>query len=215
MIQLQGLGLRYPQGPALVFDDITVPPGGVLLLRGNSGSGKSTLLAMLAGLLTPSQGRVRIEGVDPYELTPARRDHWRGATVGLLPQRALLSPHLSVWQHLALPDVCAGQSVNQPAIEALLGALGLSGLADRTADRLSGGQAQRVALGRALVRQPALLLADEPTASLDDTHTHQVLDLLLQQQGPQRTLVIATHDARVVQHLACTTDRSVQTLTLS
>jgi putative ABC transport system ATP-binding protein len=210
MIALHGLGLHYPQGPHLVFADTTVPSGHTLVLRGDSGSGKSSLLALLAGLLKPTQGQLTVAGVNPHALGASQRDAWRGAHIGLLPQRALLSPHLSVWQHLALPFVCTSQAVNHGAIEQLLSALGLSDLADRPAHSLSGGQAQRVALGRALVRRPAVLLADEPTASLDDRHTAQVLDLL-QAHARQATLVIATHDARVIQHL---TGPQVHTLTL-
>ncbi|HEX5371795.1 MAG TPA: ATP-binding cassette domain-containing protein [Aquabacterium sp.] len=212
MIDLLGLSLRYPQGPTLHFDDAHVPQGHTLILRGDSGSGKSTLLAILAGLLPPSQGQARVAGVAPHELPPAKRDRWRGATIGLLPQRALLSPHLSVWQHLALPYVCAGDTPDPAAIERTLRALALLPQAERLAHTLSGGQAQRVALGRALVRQPAVLLADEPTASLDDTHTHQVL-ALLQAQAGRATIVIATHDARAVHHLSGRPE--VQTLQLA
>lgn len=200
MIDLQSLSLRYPQGPTLHFDDTHVPQGHTLILRGDSGSGKSTLLAILAGLLAPSQGQARVAGTAPSELPPAQRDRWRGATIGLLPQRALLSPHLSVWQHLALPYVCAGLAPDHTAIERTLRDLSLLPQADQPAHALSGGQAQRVALGRALVRRPTVLLADEPTASLDDTHTAGVL-ALLQAHANQATMVLATHDARVIDHL--------------
>jgi len=165
MIALHGLGLHYPQGPHLLFADTTVPSGHTLVLRGDSGSGKSSLLALLAGLLHPTQGHLMVAGINPYTLGAAQRDAWRGAHIGLLPQRALLSPHLSVWEHLALPFVCASQAVNHHALEQLLSALGLSELADRQAHSLSGGQAQRVALGRALVRWPM----SPPPASMTGT----------------------------------------------
>lgn len=200
MIELQGLGLHYPAGPALLFDDTSVPQGHVLLLRGESGSGKSTLLALMAGLLAPTQGQLRIGGISPSKLGASKRDAWRGQHIGLMPQRALLSPHLTTWQNLALPFVCTGQAIQHDAIDGLLTSLGLQDVADRPAHTLSQGQAHRVALGRALVRQPTVLLADEPTASLDDRHTAQVL-ALLQAHAQQATLVVATHDARVLTYL--------------
>lgn len=211
MIELQGLRHRYPSGPEIHFCDISVPQGHTLVLRGDSGSGKSTLLSILAGLLPPTRGQVAVAGTDPWALGASARDTWRGRTVGLLPQRAWVNPALSVWQHLALPAVCTGEQPDHARIEQLLSGLNLSALADRPAHTLSGGQVQRLALGRALVRQPRVLLADEPTASLDDRHTGHVLQLLHQLAG-QATVVIATHDARVHQHLSTRLD--VHTLSL-
>jgi putative ABC transport system ATP-binding protein len=129
----------------------------------------------------------------------AARDPWRGPTVGVLPQRLHLSADLSVADNLALVYRAAGLPVDWPAIDELLGALGIEALRDRRPSALSGGQAQRVALARALLRRPALLLADEPTASLDDTACAQALALLHETaQRAGATLVVATHDARAL-----------------
>lgn len=203
MIRTRGLAYAHPGGPRLRFADIDVPKGGTLLLRGPSGSGKSTWLALASGLLTPGEGSIEVSGQSPGDLPGGARDAWRGATVGLLPQRLHLSADLSVGQNLALAYLPAGQRVDRRAIDDVLQALGLEGLRDRRPHTLSGGQAQRVALARALLRRPAVLLADEPTASLDDAASERVLALLHQavcQAGA--TLVLASHDARAVAAIA-------------
>lgn len=210
-IAWQGLRYRYVQGPEIVFADLQLAPGRGLLLRGASGSGKSTLLALMAGLLAASQGRITMAGTALDALGPRERDRWRGRTLGFMPQRLHLSAALSVRDNLGLPFVGAGLAVDAARIDALLQRLELTALAERRPQQLSLGQAQRVALARALVRRPRLLLADEPSANLDDAATAAVLGLLqtvATEEGA--TLVLATHDGRVVQALG----RELQTLTL-
>jgi putative ABC transport system ATP-binding protein len=201
MIVTQGLAFRFAGSAApLRFDDVHVPTGGTLLLRGPSGSGKSTWLSLVAGLRVASEGRVSVAGTDLGRLSGAQRDQWRSAHVGVLPQRWGLSDSLSVFDNLALVYFAAGLAVDRRAIEAGLDALGVGGLSKRRTAQLSGGQAQRVALARALLRRPALVLADEPTASLDDAACAAVLSLLREHtQAHGATLVVATHDARAVQ----------------
>ena len=202
MIETRGLLHRYPGGPALRFDDVSVPQGGTLLLRGPSGSGKSTWLALAAGLLTPQAGEMVVAGQGVAALRAGERDRWRARCIGFLPQKLLLSEALNVAENLALVFFAAGLPCDDSAISAALGSLGLGALAGRRPSQLSGGQAQRVALARALLLRPPVLLVDEPTASLDDAACAGALALL--QQGAARTgatLVIATHDARVIQGL--------------
>ncbi len=198
-IALQGLVHRYAAGDRpLRFPDFDLPAGGHLLLRGASGSGKSTLLALMAGLLTPSGGRLLLDGMDVGALAPAARDAWRGARLGFVPQRLHLSASLTVRDNLALPYVAAGLKPDAARIEEVLSALGIAELLDRRPHALSQGQAQRVALARALLRAPRFVLADEPTANLDDEACDATLALLrraVEQQGA--SLVIASHDARV------------------
>ncbi len=209
MLAWHELVLQHVGGPVLRFDDVHVPAGHTLLLQGDSGSGKSTLLAALAGMLAPVQGALHMGGQDPYQLTAVQRDRWRGQHIGLLPQQARLLPAFTVWEQVAMPYVCAGVPVDTAAVDRVLDALAMSAWADQSASRLSGGQMQRVALARALVRGPAVLLVDEPTASLDDRHAHAVVDLLMAQASAP-TKVVATHDARLVERLSAAPD----TLTL-
>jgi putative ABC transport system ATP-binding protein len=198
VITTSGLGYAYRGGARLKFPDLHVAAGATVVLRGNSGSGKSTLLALLAGLLSPSAGSLRVAGVDLAALQGAARDRWRARTLGFLPQRLHLSDALSVRGNLDLVAWAAGTPSQGDAIDALMQRLGLADLAHRRPHQLSGGQAQRVALARALVMSPRLLLADEPTASLDDASAAAALGELQQAAAAGRaTLVIATHDARV------------------
>lgn len=200
MIRTRGLTCRFPGGATLAFADVDVPQGGTLLLRGPSGSGKSTWLAMAAGLLSSSGGDVAVAGQSLGALTSAARDAWRARTIGFLPQRLFLSEALSVAGNLGLVFFAAGLPLDSMAIHHALASLGVGHLATRTPDSLSGGEAQRVALARALLLRPRVILADEPTASLDDAACDAALDLLRDRaRAAGATLVIATHDARVVQ----------------
>ena len=202
MIELTGVRYRYRPDAELVFPDIGVPRGGTLVLRGASGSGKSTLLALLAGLLTPTAGQVRVEGIDVGALPPRERDAWRGRTLGFLPQRLHLSDSLDAASNIALALWAGGEPVDAQRVAAVMERLGIAELLRRRPHELSIGQAQRVALARAIVRKPALLLADEPTASLDDGAAAAVLGALQEAaQDTGATLVIATHDERVLRTL--------------
>jgi putative ABC transport system ATP-binding protein len=198
MLAWAGLRHRYPGGAEIAYADFSLPPGRHLLLRGASGSGKSTLLALLAGLLRVQAGALTVGGTALAGLSPRALDAWRGATLGVVPQRLHLSEALTVAENLALPALAAGQGTDAPRATELLAALGLAELAGRRPHQLSVGQAQRVALARALMRRPALLLADEPSANLDDAHTAQMLALLRETATREGcTLVVASHDARV------------------
>lgn len=202
MIVSQGLACRHPGGVAIGFPDVSVPQGSVLLLRGRSGSGKSSWLALAAGLMSASAGEIIVAGQCLKALTPVQRDAWRARTIGFLPQKLHLSDALTVAGNLALVYYAAGLPADAAAINRALQALGVGELAGRWPQQLSGGQAQRVALARAVLLQPQVILADEPTASLDDQAAGDALSLL--QASAQRfgaTLVIATHDARVLQAL--------------
>ncbi len=203
MLRWRGLRHRYAGGSELAYADFELPPGRHLLLRGASGSGKSTLLALLAGLLRVQRGELEVAGSSLAGLSPRGLDAWRGATLGVVPQRLHLSEALTVAENLALPAVAAGQGGDAARAAELMAALGIADLAARRPHQLSVGQAQRVALARALMRRPRLLLADEPSANLDDAHTAQMLVLLRDVAAREGcTLVVASHDSRVVAGMA-------------
>jgi putative ABC transport system ATP-binding protein len=198
MICTQDLSYSYPQGPTLVFPDVDVPQGTVLLLSGPSGCGKSTWLALVAALVVPTKGRLTVAGQSLNALENIAADAWRARAIGFLPQKLHLSAALTVQQNLALAPWASGLPEDLGAIQAALAALGVADLARRLPAQLSGGQAQRVALARAVLLRPQVVLADEPTASLDDEAAAAAISLLLAITGAQgATLVIATHDARV------------------
>lgn len=202
MISTRQLAYQYNGGAELRFDDVEVPQGGVLLLRGASGSGKSTWLALAAGLLAPTQGDITVAGQSMKALGKVAGDAWRAKTIGFLPQKLHLSSALTVHANLAMAQWAAGRAQDDVRIRETLSALGVQELAQRKPAQLSGGQAQRVALARAVLLQPTVILADEPTANLDDDAARQAVELLqatAKHQGA--TLVIATHDARVAAHL--------------
>jgi len=210
MIRTQGLRYQYPNGPLLAFPDVEVPQGAVLLLSGPSGCGKSTWLALVAALVAPTAGALVVADQILDALKSVAADAWRARAIGFLPQKLHLSTALSVYQNLAMAQWAAGQSEDAARIHAALQTLGVDELAQRKPGQLSGGQAQRVALARAVLLQPRVILADEPTASLDDASAAQAVGLLLdtaRQQGA--TLVIATHDARVAGLLAPETNGEI------
>ncbi len=202
MIRTDHLAYQYLNGPALVFPNVDMPQGAVLLLKGPSGSGKSTWLALAAGLLRPSSGQILVAGQNLGELKKVATDAWRAKAIGFLPQRLHLSEALSVAGNLAMAQWAAGVADNPVAVAKVLAALGLTDLAGRKPSQLSGGQAQRVALARAVLLEPQVILADEPTASLDNAAAAAALSLLRASAiACNATLVIATHDARVAASL--------------
>jgi putative ABC transport system ATP-binding protein len=198
MITTRGLAYQYPNGARLAFPDVDVQQGAVLLISGPSGCGKSTWLALVAALVAPTEGSILVAGQTLDALKSVAADAWRARAIGFLPQKLHLSAALSAYQNLAMAQWAAGQVEEASRIHAALNALGVDDLALRKPGQLSGGQAQRVALARAVLLQPQVILADEPTASLDDEAATDAVGLLLATARAQgSTLVIATHDARV------------------
>jgi putative ABC transport system ATP-binding protein len=166
-------------------------------LVGPSGSGKSTLLHILAGILRPIEGAVRIDGEDLYPAA-GREGRWRGQRIGVVPQKLHLLGSLGALQNVALACFLAGRVEHSAAAAPLLADLGLGDKLGARPETLSLGEQQRVAIARAIINRPRLLLADEPTSSLDDDNARRALDLLLQAaERAGALLVVATHDARI------------------
>jgi len=198
-VSCEGISRAFT-GTGLVLDHISfqIQPGEFVALLGPSGSGKSTLLHVLAGLIRPSEGQVEVAGENLQKLEGARMDRWRATTVGIVLQALHLVRHLSVRDNLRLAQYLAKAPQDDKRIDDALGALGVAAKSARRPSELSQGEQQRVAIARAVVNRPKLLLADEPTANLDDAASAKVVDLLSEQAARHgATLVVATHDARV------------------
>jgi putative ABC transport system ATP-binding protein len=198
MISVRGLAHRYGVVEALRLGEWNVAQGERWLVLGPSGCGKTTLLHIVAGLVRPSEGQVEVSGENLGRLDAPRLDRWRGTTVGIVLQALHLLKHLSVRDNLRLAQYLAQVPQDDARIADTLGALGVGQKAERRPSELSQGEQQRVAIARAVVNRPKLLLADEPTANLDDAAAGKVVDLLSEQAARYgATLVVATHDARV------------------
>jgi putative ABC transport system ATP-binding protein len=198
MIAVRGLAHRYGAAEALRLADWKVAQGERWLVLGRSGCGKTTLLHVLAGLVRPTEGQVEVSGEDVLKLEGARLDRWRATTVGIVLQALHLVKHLSVRDNLRLAQYLAKAPQDDKRIDDALGALGVAAKSARRPSELSQGEQQRVAIARAVVNRPKLVLADEPTANLDDAAAATVVDLLGEQAARHgATLVVATHDARV------------------
>jgi putative ABC transport system ATP-binding protein len=189
--------------PALRGADLNVESGEILAVMGPSGSGKSTLLHCLAGIFTPDSGEVWFDGARVDTLGDRGRTALRRTAFGFVFQFGQLVPELTAIDNIALPLLLDGVRRRTAYARARewFARLGLDGLEERRTGELSGGQAQRVAVGRALVTAPAVLFADEPTGALDSLTSENVMDLLVDTvRAEGATVVIVTHDARVAAH---------------
>ena len=179
--------------------DLDITQGRSLAILGASGSGKTTALMALAGIRAPDSGEVVIEGSVLWKLSTAERDRFRGRRIGLVFQSFHLIDAVSVAANLSLAGACARIRPDGARARQLLDRLGIGELHGTRADRISQGQAQRVAVARALFNQPAVILADEPSSALDDDSAGRLLTLLKETATSEGAgLVIATHDRRVI-----------------
>jgi ABC-type lipoprotein export system ATPase subunit len=180
------------------FPDISCNKGEHALIIGQSGKGKTTLLHLLGGLLSPQQGHIHLAGQDLSQLNGRELDYFRGQNIGIIFQRSHFVAALSVGDNLQLARYLAGLQPDRERVQSLLDRLNLSDKYNKKPRELSQGEQQRVAIARALVNQPALVLADEPTSSLDDANTQAVIDLLeTEASRVEATLLIVTHDQRL------------------
>ncbi|MDQ1660953.1 MAG: putative transport system ATP-binding protein [Blastococcus sp.] len=205
VIELSGVGKVYAGGAlevaALRSVDLVVEPGAYLAIMGPSGSGKSTLMNILGCLDVPSSGTYRLAGEDVGALGEEELAHIRNRRIGFVFQQFHLLSALSAWRNVELPLIYAGVGRTERRARALaaLDHVGLADRADHRPSELSGGQQQRVAVARALVTEPALLLADEPTGNLDSTSTRDMLGLLDDLSAGGSTIVLITHEAEVAE----------------
>lgn len=198
LVALQSLGHQYPGGETLYFPDLRIAKGEHTLLLGESGTGKTTFLHILTGLLKPTLGHAVINGQDVYELGTRKLDHYRGQQIGIVFQNAHLINSLDLYGNLRIAQEFAGAKHDPDRIKSVLTTLGLADHIYKYPQKLSRGQVQRAAIARAVVNSPSMLVADEPTASLDDYNTEKVMDLLFEQAEQHgATLILATHDNRI------------------
>lgn len=204
-LALSGVSISFPglAQPVLSIDDLSVPAGGRLAVTGASGSGKSTFVNLVSGLERPDRGAIRWNGADITTLSESCRDRWRAENVGLVMQDFHLFPGLAAIDNVLLPARLARAATAEVKSRAqeLLSRVGLA-RPEQSVETMSRGEMQRVAVARALLRRPGVLIADEPTASLDAEAGAEVGQLLLElanQEGA--TLIVVSHDERLTERL--------------
>ncbi|TFI42094.1 ABC transporter ATP-binding protein [Rhodococcus sp. 1R11] len=213
-LQLSGVVKEYPTGeqPVRALDgiDLTIDGGQFVSLVAPSGAGKSTLLHMLGALDTPTAGSIRFNDVEVTTLDDNAQSDFRRHQVGFVFQFFNLLPTMSAWENVAVPKLLDGTPIKKAKADAmrLLDMVGLAQRSEHRPAQLSGGQIQRIAIARALMMDPALLIADEPTGNLDSKTSHNVLEILADVahgSDGRRAVVMATHDLEA----ARSTDRVV------
>jgi putative ABC transport system ATP-binding protein len=185
-----------------VLDDVSfaIDPGEFVVIMGSSGSGKSTLLSILSGLDQPTRGRVRIDGTDITDWSEDQLAPVRNKVFGFVFQSFHLVPSLNALENIAFPAELSGDPQARARSQALLARVGLGGRATNFPHQLSGGEKQRVAICRALINQPKIIFADEPTGNLDSANGAGILQVLVELHQERRTtLVLVTHSPEVAE----------------
>lgn len=216
-LRIENLCKVYGKGEnavtALDHVSLTIEKGEFTAIIGSSGSGKSTLLHIMAGVDVPTSGKVYLNGQDVYAQSNEKLAIFRRRQVGLIYQFHNLIPTLNVVENITLPILMDKRKVNKERLNELLDLLGLKDRKNHLPNQLSGGQQQRVSIGRALMNAPAVMLADEPTGSLDSRNGHEIIKLLkLSHERYQQTLVIVTHDENIAlqaDRIICISDGKV------
>lgn len=198
MLQTIGLSYSYDGNTQIQFPDINCPQGSQWLLLGDSGTGKTTLLHLLGGLRKVRQGQVLVKNKDLAKMSESELDYFRGQHIGIIFQTPHFLRALSVRENLRMAQQLAGKRIDDQRIQSLLSRLQIDHKLHKRTDQLSQGEQQRLAIARALINKPAVILADEPTSALDDHNCEQVYQLLTEQAETENaTLLIVTHDGRL------------------
>lgn len=202
MLLSNSIHFKYENLLPFTLPDLHLIPGDELLVIGKSGSGKTTLLHILGGLLKPQSGEVIIDGTNIYSLRGNALDKFRGEKIGIVFQKPHILSALTVMENLQIANFFVGKNTGE-TIEKNLKELGIWDKKSAKLDTLSEGEAQRVSIARALANEPKVILADEPTASLDDDNAENVIRLLkIQAKRLGAVLIVVTHDQRVKNHIA-------------
>lgn len=212
MIDILNLKFSYGETPILQIPQLQVKRGEVIFLYGPSGSGKSTLLELIAGVLQCGRGELNVCGRDLGAMTLTELDRFRAEEIGYIFQSFNLIPYLSVTENIILPFLFQKNEVDQNELIALIKNLGLEKFMNRPVAQLSVGQQQRVAVARALIKKPKLILADEPTSALDYNHRENFLKILFELcRSHGTTVLFVSHDLSIEKLF----DRSVSLLELN
>jgi putative ABC transport system ATP-binding protein len=199
-IEIHNVSKFYPrpEGRVTALNDIrlTVNSGELVTFQGPSGSGKSTLLLTIGGLLAPDQGEIRIDGQNLFAFNSENRARFRSTNIGFVFQQFYLVPYLDVLENVLAPTLAAPSQNSLPRAEALLEEMNLAHRKHHTPAELSTGEKQRTALARALINDPGVILADEPTGNLDAENAEIVMNGLAQYARRGKTVLLATHDFR-------------------
>ncbi|HKJ14391.1 MAG: ABC transporter ATP-binding protein [Desulfobulbaceae bacterium] len=210
LIEIQDIGKDYQEGETTVQAikqmNFFIDDGEFVSIMGQSGSGKSTLLSILGGLNHPSRGRILLDSLDIYELSSEQRADLRSEYIGVIFQSFQLIPYLTVLENVKLPMSITGRKAKEQDKMArdVLARVGLANKADRLPDKLSGGEQERVAIARAIVNKPPILLADEPTGNLDSTTADEIMNLLKELNAEGQTIIMVTHNPEACKHTART-----------
>jgi putative ABC transport system ATP-binding protein len=205
-LRLEMVGKTYAAAvgspPALAEVDLRIAEGEFVALMGPSGSGKSTMLTILGAMNEPTSGRVFVDGIDVYGLSEEKRADFRHEYLGFVFQQHHLLPYLSLLENVELPLVVSelkGQEKRARALAALA-RVGLIGKEHRLPSEISGGEQSRVAIARAVVNEPPLILADEPTGNLDSATGRAVMEMLADLNRTGHTVLVVTHDEAIAAH---------------
>lgn len=200
MISTKDITFSYHKDHIFHMPDVFCQAGNTLLVTGNSGKGKTTYLHILAGLLKPTSGQVTIDNIDITKLSEQKTDAFRGKNIGVVFQKSHFIASLTVLENLEMASWLATGKKHTKRAKNLLEKLDVLDQATKLVSQLSVGQQQRVSIARALMNKPKVLLADEPTSSLDDKNAEKVIDLLENlAKEYQAALLIVTHDSRIKQ----------------
>jgi len=198
------------QGKVTALKEVSfsVRPGELLAIRGPSGCGKTTLLLTAGGLLRPSDGQISLNGQDPYTLSPEMRSRLRARNIGFVFQQFHLIPYLTVRQNIVTASLAIPQKEASEKAQQLISRFGLEDRADHVPARLSTGERQRTALARALLNEPKVILADEPTGNLDEDNAQTVFGYLSEYVSDGGCVLLVTHDTRAAAHATCSLQMS-------
>lgn len=198
MISTSGITFSYSKDQLFHMPDLYCEAGSTILITGDSGKGKTTYLHILAGILKPKTGEILIDKVNMVALSESKSDKFRGKNIGLVLQKSHFVASLTVLENLEMASWLATGKKNTSRAKELLEKLDIANQANKLPSQLSIGQQQRVSIARALMNDPKVLLADEPTSSLDDKNAEKVIQLLTDLSKEYKAaLVIVTHDARI------------------